>query len=146
MDKWSVWGLNPDDPCIYSTFVKTSFANCCELLAVEVILMYFCLSIFAECVPHGIISALAWRIMFGVDAKTVKFDSLISRIRKQCFFNLPRQQCLCTIKLITELYDLLRTLCSCWKVLGYLSNYWVTYGNTWLNRIELDDSIVSLGL
>jgi len=36
-----------------------SYANCCELLAMEVILMYFCLSIFVECVPHGSISALA---------------------------------------------------------------------------------------
>jgi hypothetical protein len=82
----------------------TSFANFCELLAMEVILMYFYLSIFAECEPLGIISALAWRIMYGVIAKNVKLDSLVSRIRKQFYLNLHRQQCLCTVKLISELW------------------------------------------
>jgi hypothetical protein len=76
----------------------TSFANFCELLAIEVILMCFYLSIFAEFEPHGIISALAWRIMYEVIAKTVKLESLVSRIRKQCYLNLHRQQCLCTVK------------------------------------------------
>jgi hypothetical protein len=82
----------------------TSFANFCELLAIEVILMCFYLSIFAEFEPHGIISALAWRIMYEVIAKTVKLESLVSRIRKQCYLNLHRQQCLCTVKLISELW------------------------------------------
>jgi hypothetical protein len=39
--------------------LHTSFANCCELLAMEVILMYFYPSVFAESEPDGIISALA---------------------------------------------------------------------------------------
>jgi len=41
--------------------------------------------------------------MFGDIAENVKMESLISRIWKKWFLNLYRQQCVCTVKLITEL-------------------------------------------
>jgi hypothetical protein len=51
----------------------------------EVILMYFYPSVFAESEPDGIISALAGWIVFGVIAKNVKLDYLIYRVRKQWY-------------------------------------------------------------